>query len=97
MPPSWRNYRAFVAAVAPAAERAGVRLAIHPDDPPWPIFGLPRIVNDEASLQAVLDVSTSPAHGLTFCTGARGARADNDLPAMLMYLRGVQDALRSVA
>jgi mannonate dehydratase len=66
------HYRAFVAAVAPAAERAGVRLAIHPDDPPWPIFGLPRIVNDEASLQAVLDVSTSPAHGLTFCTGALG-------------------------
>lgn len=76
------HYRHFIAAVAPVAERAGVRLAIHPDDPPWPIFGLPRIVNDEASLADILAASSSPAHGLTFCTGALGARGDTDVVAL---------------
>jgi mannonate dehydratase len=73
----------FIQAVAPAAEEAGVRLAIHPDDPPWSIFGLPRVVNDEASLARILACSPSPAHTLTFCTGSLGARAGNDLPAMI--------------
>ncbi|MFA5552904.1 MAG: mannonate dehydratase, partial [Trueperaceae bacterium] len=77
------RYGYFIRAVAPVAEAAGVKLAIHPDDPPWPIFGLPRIVNDEPSLAALLACSDSPAHGLTFCTGSLGARADNDLPAMV--------------
>ncbi|HRP46970.1 MAG TPA: mannonate dehydratase [Trueperaceae bacterium] len=76
------RYRYFIEAIAPVAEAAGVRLAIHPDDPPWPIFGLPRIVGDAAAIQAVLDCSSSPAHGLTFCTGSLGASAKNDLPAM---------------
>lgn len=77
------RYAYFIRAVAPVAEEAGVKLAIHPDDPPWPIFGLPRIVNDEGSLAALLACSDSEAHGLTFCTGSLGARADNDLPAMI--------------
>lgn len=77
------RYAYFIQRVAPVAESAGVRLAVHPDDPPWPIFGLPRIVNDEASLAALLACSDSPAHGLTFCTGSLGARADNDLTAMI--------------
>lgn len=73
---------AFLRDVVPAAEALGVRLAIHPDDPPWTIFGLPRIVNDAAGIRRILDAVPSRANGLTFCTGALGARADNDLVAM---------------
>lgn len=73
----------FINLAAPVAEAAGVNLAIHPDDPPWPIFGLPRIVSTAQSLAALLDCCDSKAHGLTFCTGSLGARAENDLPAMI--------------
>jgi len=76
------NLAYFLDAVTPTAERLGVRLALHPDDPPWPIFGLPRIVGDEASIARILDLTPSPAHGLTFCTGSLGANSDNDLVAM---------------
>lgn len=73
---------AFLRDVVPVAEEVGVRLAIHPDDPPWSIFGLPRIVSDAAGIRRILDAVPSPANGLTFCAGALGARADNDLVAM---------------
>lgn len=73
---------AFLRDVVPVAEALGVRLALHPDDPPWSIFGLPRIVKDADGLRRVLAAVDSPANGLTFCTGALGARADNDLVAM---------------
>lgn len=72
----------FLHDVVPVAEELGVRLAIHPDDPPWSIFGLPRIVKDAADLRFIVDVVDSPANGLTFCTGALGANGANDLPAM---------------
>lgn len=74
---------AFLAIVLPAAERAGAVLAIHPDDPPRALFGLPRIVSCEADMAAIAGMSASPANGFTFCTGSYGVRADNDLPAML--------------
>jgi len=77
------NLRAFLEAVLPAAEEAGVRLAIHPDDPPFPVLGLPRIVSTAADLAAVRALSDSPANGFCFCTGSLGARADNDLAAMV--------------
>lgn len=73
---------AFLHDVVPVAEELGVRLAIHPDDPPWSIFGLPRIVSDAAGIRRILTAIPSPANGLTFCAGALGARADNDLVAM---------------
>ena len=76
------NLAAFLAEVVPVAEEAGVRLGIHPDDPPFPLFGLPRIVSTAADARAVLAAVDSPANGLTFCTGSYGARPDNDLPAM---------------
>ncbi|MCB9140066.1 MAG: mannonate dehydratase [Caldilineaceae bacterium] len=79
----WANLAYFLAGVLPVAEEAGVRLALHPDDPPWSIFGLPRIITDEAALARVLALSASPAHGLTFCTGSLGADPRNDLPAMV--------------
>ncbi len=73
---------AFLRDVVPVAEEVGVRLAIHPDDPPWSIFGLPRIVSDAAGIRRILGAVPSRANGLTFCAGALGARADNDLVAM---------------
>ncbi|MCG7626755.1 mannonate dehydratase [Epibacterium sp. MM17-32] len=77
------NLAAFLRRVVPVAEEEGVTLGIHPDDPPFPIFGLPRVVSTAEDLQAILDMVDSPANGLTFCTGSLGVRADNDLPAML--------------
>jgi len=74
------HLRLFLAAVAPVAVEAGVRLAIHPDDPPFPVLGLPRIVSTEQDLADILAMEGSPANGLCYCTGSLGARGDNDLP-----------------
>ncbi|WP_075215064.1 mannonate dehydratase [Mongoliimonas terrestris] len=76
----------FLAEVVPTAERLGLRLCCHPDDPPFPIMGLPRIMSTEADYRAVLDAVPSPAHGVTFCTGSLGARPDNDLLGMVRRL-----------
>ncbi|WP_110667051.1 mannonate dehydratase [Salinicola halophilus] len=76
------NLAGFLRAVVPAAEAAGVRLAIHPDDPPRALLGLPRVVSTAADVQRIFDAVPSPANGLTFCTGSFGVRADNDLVAM---------------
>jgi len=73
----------FLHEVVPVAEEAGVRLCIHPDDPPFPLLGLPRIVSTEADAAAFLDLYDSPANGLTFCVGSYGSRPDNDLPDMI--------------
>ena len=74
---------AFLQEVVPVAEELGLRLAIHPDDPPWPLFGLPRVVSTAGDARAILAGVDSPANGLTFCVGSYGARADNDLLAMI--------------
>ncbi|MCB1497226.1 MAG: mannonate dehydratase [Bauldia sp.] len=73
----------FLNEVVPVAEESGIRLGIHPDDPPFPLFGLPRIVSTESDVAALLDAYDSPANGLTFCVGSYGSRADNDLPDMI--------------
>lgn len=80
------NLGYFLDAVVPTAEAAGVRLALHPDDPPQPILGLPRVVSTEADLQAVLARVDSPANGLCLCTGSLGVRGDNDLPGIVRRL-----------
>ncbi len=80
------NLRLFLAAVTPTAEASGVRLAIHPDDPPFPVLGLPRIVSTEPDLAAVLNLVDTPANGLCYCTGSLGARLDNDLPGIVRRL-----------
>ncbi len=76
------NLANFLKAVIPEAEKAGVKMCIHPDDPPYPIFGLPRVVSTKADLQHLLDSAPSYHNGLTFCTGSLGARADNDLVSL---------------
>src|SRR5690606_20201031 len=76
------NLFAFLREIVPAAEEAGVRMAIHPDDPPFPLFGLPRINSTADDTAALLAAVPSMANGVTLCTGSYGANASNDLPAM---------------
>jgi mannonate dehydratase len=75
-----RHLIEFLEAVTPAAEARGVKLTLHPDDPPRPLFGLPRVASTAQDYQALFDAVPSPANGMCFCTGSLGVRADNDLP-----------------
>jgi len=76
------NLIAFLERVAPVAEALGVRLTLHPDDPPRPLFGLPRIASTMQDYQTLFDAAPSPANGICFCTGSLGVSPSNDLPAM---------------
>jgi len=76
----------FLKQVVPVAEAEGIKMAIHPDDPPYPILGLPRIVSTENDAMELLQSCPSPANGICFCTGSYGARPDNDLPGMIRRL-----------
>ena len=80
------NLLYFIKEIGPVAEAAGVKLAIHPDDPPFSLLGLPRVVSCEADARAILEAYDSPYNGLCFCTGSYGVREDNDLPQMVRNL-----------
>ncbi|MDR3373997.1 MAG: mannonate dehydratase [Ancalomicrobiaceae bacterium] len=73
----------FLSEIVPVAEDLGLRLCIHPDDPAFPLFGLPRVVSTAADVRRIFSAADCGANGLTFCTGSFGTRADNDLPAMV--------------
>ena len=81
-----QNLIDFLSEVAPLAQQLGLRLCCHPDDPPFPLLGLPRVMSTEADYRVVLDAVDLPANGVTFCAGSLGARPDNDLPAMAARL-----------
>jgi mannonate dehydratase len=80
------NLTYFLRHVIPAAEEAGVMMCIHPDDPPYPILGLPRVVSNEQDIIDIYNAAHSPNNGLTFCTGSFGVIASNDLPGMIERL-----------
>lgn len=77
------NLISFLQEVTPTAEKFGIKLAIHPDDPPYPILGLPRVVSTEKDIDDILKGCASPANGLCFCTGSLGARPDNEIIGMI--------------
>ena len=79
----WDNLTYFLQKVIPVAEECGVRMAIHPDDPPYPIFGLPRIITCEENLDRFLKIVDSPANSLCLCTGSLGCAKSNDVVAMI--------------
>lgn len=79
----WDNLERFLKAVIPVAEECGVKMAIHPDDPPYPIFGLPRIITQEENLDRMLSLVDSPANCLCLCTGSLGCAKFNDVPALV--------------
>lgn len=77
-----KNLYAFLQAIIPVAESVGARMCIHPDDPPFSLFGLPRVVSTAEDVRGLLAAAPSPANGITFCVGSYGVRLDNDVPAM---------------
>ncbi len=85
----WRNLEYFLQRIVPVAEEAGVRMAMHPDDPPRPIFGLPRIVKNHDDLLRLTGIVDSPANGITLCSGSLGADLCNDVPALVRKFGGM--------
>ncbi|WP_158734851.1 mannonate dehydratase [Alteribacillus sp. YIM 98480] len=79
----WENLRYFLNAIMPVAEEVKMKMAIHPDDPPWSIFGLPRIITSEKNLERVLRMYDHPLNGLTLCSGSLGADKNNNIPQMV--------------
>lgn len=84
------NLGYFLRAIIPVCEEVGIRMAIHPDDPPWPIYGLPRIVIGEAGFERLLALVDSPSNSLTLCTGSLGSNPDNDIPAFVRKFSGMK-------
>ncbi|MCC8023162.1 MAG: mannonate dehydratase, partial [Clostridiales bacterium] len=84
----WANLKYFLEAILPVCEETDVRMAIHPDDPPWSIFGLPRIITGKDSIRRLLSMADSPYNGITLCTGSLGCSADNDIVEIIREAKG---------
>lgn len=78
----WENMKYFLDAVIPYAEKYNIKMAIHPDDPPWPLYGLPKVITNTENIKKFLSLNDSPYNGLTLCTGSLGANLENDIPAI---------------
>ncbi|WCT14227.1 mannonate dehydratase [Mucilaginibacter jinjuensis] len=81
-----QNLFYFLRAIIPHAEKLGIKMCIHPDDPPFPILGLPRVASTETDLKAIVEACPSTSNGITLCTGSLGARGDNDIPGIISRL-----------
>ncbi|MBQ4159611.1 MAG: mannonate dehydratase [Clostridia bacterium] len=79
----WENFAYFLHKIIPVCDEVDMKMAIHPDDPPWPIFGLPRIITGEESYKRMIEIEPSINNGFTICTGSLGADPNNDLPALI--------------
>lgn len=79
------HYKYFLDAVIPVCEQAGVRMACHPDDPGWPIFGLPRVAHTQEGFDRIVKLHDSPANALCLCTGSLGSNVENDVPAIIRH------------
>jgi len=79
----FENLKYFLDAIIPTCEAHDIKMAIHPDDPPWDIFGLPRLIKSEQNIQRFLDLNPSPANGLTLCSGSLGSGTHNDVPSII--------------
>ncbi|MDR2708926.1 MAG: mannonate dehydratase [Elusimicrobiota bacterium] len=96
----WENLKYFLDEIIPVAEKSGIKMAIHPDDPPWDIFGLPRLVTSKESIAKFLKLNDSPSNGLTLCTGSLGSSDKNDLPDIIrtfvdrIYFAHIRNVLR---
>jgi len=84
----WANLEYFLKAIIPVAEEAGIKMAMHPDDPPRPIFGLPRIVKNRDDLARLVKIVDSKANGLTLCSGSLGADLCNNIPSLVKEFGG---------
>ena len=86
------NYKYFLDGIIPTCEEVGIRMACHPDDPGWKIFGLPRIAHDQVGFDKIVALHDSPANAICLCTGSLGSNVDNDIPAMVRHF-GLMDRI----
>ncbi len=84
----WKNMKYFLDAVIPVAEQVDIRMAIHPDDPPWPLYGLPKVISSAENIRTFLSLNPSRYNGLTLCSGSLGADLANDIPAIVREFSG---------
>ncbi|MFV0254866.1 MAG: mannonate dehydratase [Erysipelotrichaceae bacterium] len=89
----WNNLEYFIKAIIPTAEDCGVKMAIHPDDPPFDIFGIPRIITTFENLERFINIVDSPSNGITLCTGSLGCVNSNDVVKMINYFGGERNRI----
>lgn len=80
-----QNYKYFLEAIIPICEEVGVRMAVHPDDPAWPVFGIPRIAHTKEQLDKIVNLVDSSANSICLCTGSLGSSSENDIPSIIRY------------